>query len=92
FDLPDDELEKRVRLDLDRVLGLRHEPETVRIHRWPRAIPQPGTDHVQRVAEVRRRIPPSTGLALAGAHLDGIALGDAVVSGVRAAATLLEER
>jgi hypothetical protein len=31
-------------------------------------------------------------MALAGAHLDGVAFGEALASGVRAAQLLLEER
>ena len=41
--------------ELDRVLGLRESPRLLAITRWPRAVPQPGRDHVRLVAARARR-------------------------------------
>ncbi|MCG8591983.1 MAG: protoporphyrinogen oxidase [Proteobacteria bacterium] len=84
-DLDDAGLAEHATRDLDRVLGLRAEPEFLLGVRWRRAVPQPGRDHPRRVAELRRLAAAQPGLTLAGAYLDGVSVGDALLSGVRAA-------
>lgn len=88
----DTALRSRLRGDLERTVGLREEPETLAVTRWPRAIPQPDRGHVARIARLRERAALQPGLALAGAYLDGVAVGDALLSGVRAARELAEAR
>lgn len=85
---PDDELAARLLEELDRVLGLRAEPEVLGLVRWPRAVPQPGRDHVARVAWLRRRLAETPGLTLAGSYLEGVGVADTVASGVAAAAAV----
>jgi oxygen-dependent protoporphyrinogen oxidase len=84
LETPDDALLERLSRDLERALGLRGEPARLAITRWPRAVPQPGSDHVRRIAALRARLAPLGGLALAGAHLEGVAVADALASGLRA--------
>ncbi len=78
--------------ELDRVLGLREAPRVLAITRWPHAVPQPGREHLRLVAGLRQRIARFPRLALAGAHLDGVAFGEALASGARAARLVMEER
>ncbi|MBW2269789.1 MAG: protoporphyrinogen oxidase [Deltaproteobacteria bacterium] len=85
IDTPDDQLVERAARDLDRALGLRGAPQPLGVTRWRQAIPQPGRDHVARIAELRARLAGLAGLALAGAYLDGVAVADAFASGLRAA-------
>ena len=75
-DAADAEIERRVLAGIDRALGLRGVPRTLAISRWTHAVPQPGVDHVARIAALRRRFAGDAGLALAGAWLDGVAVGD----------------
>ena len=82
---PDDRLLDSARSELDRLLGLGAEPELLGITRWPRAIPQPGRDHVGQMRRLRERIAQLGGLALAGGYLDGVSVADAFASGLRAA-------
>ncbi|MDJ0866737.1 MAG: protoporphyrinogen oxidase [Myxococcota bacterium] len=89
-DWPDDQLVPRLLDEVDRVLGLRAEPQRLGITRWPRAVPQPGRDHPRRVAGLRARLRGLPALELAGSHLDGVAFADAIASGAAAAARLLE--
>jgi oxygen-dependent protoporphyrinogen oxidase len=84
----DDELIERAASDLDRCLGLRASPRTLAIRRWPRAIPQPGREHVRLIAEVQRRVAELPQVALAGSYLAGISVADTLASGVRAASAL----
>lgn len=88
----DDQLVAALCAELDRVLGLRETPRTLAITRWPRAVPQPGREHGRLVADVRARVARIPRLALAGAHLDGVAFGEALASGARAANFVMEER
>jgi oxygen-dependent protoporphyrinogen oxidase len=92
LDLPDDALADRVREALVRVLGLRGEIGVLGVTRWPRAVPQPVAGHRERVAGVRARLAAFPSLALAGAHLDGVAFGAAAASGISAARRLSELR
>ncbi len=89
--LPDEDVVKRTLEDLDRVLGIRGEPQLLGVSRWPRAIPQPDRRHVARIAAVRSLLRDACpGLVLAGAYLDGVGVADALASGVHAAAELAE--
>ncbi len=87
--LSDAEVVKRTLEDLDRSLGLRAEPQALTVTRWIRAIPQPDRQHAQRVEALRGRLRDACpGLRLAGGYLDGVAVADALASGVRAATEL----
>ncbi len=83
-DLPDDLLLGRLKRDLERALGLRGEPQLLAVSRWPRAVPQPDRQHVQRIARIRSAVSAQPGLALAGSYLDGVGVPDALASGLRA--------
>jgi oxygen-dependent protoporphyrinogen oxidase len=87
-DEPDDRLRERALRDLDRLLGLGGEPQDLGVARWPGAIPQPGRDHVRRMAEVRARLAAHPGLALAGSYVAGVSVADSYASGVQAARDL----
>jgi oxygen-dependent protoporphyrinogen oxidase len=88
----DADLVEIVRADLDRCLGLRTPPRALAIRRWPRAIPQPGREHVRCIAAAQRRVDGLPGLALAGSYLAGVSVADALASGVRAANRIVTSR
>ena len=92
IDWSDDQLIAALLAEVDAVLGLREAPRVLSITRWPRAVAQPGRDHPRLVAGVRARLARFPRLALAGAHLDGVAFGEALASGARAAQHVMEER
>ncbi len=89
-DAPDDALLAQLRDDLAQTLGLRGEPRLLAVTRWPRAIAQPGRDHVARIARVRTRIAAHPGLALAGSYLDGVSLADTLACGAATAGALAD--
>ena len=91
-DWPEERLVGELAGELDRLLGLRGPCERLAVTRWPRAVAQPGPEHPRLVADARARLARHPRLALAGAHLDGVGLGDALASGVAAAQRLLEAR
>ncbi|RIK99324.1 MAG: protoporphyrinogen oxidase, partial [Proteobacteria bacterium] len=56
LDWADERLAEALVAEIDRVLGLREAPRVLAITRWRRAVPQPGRDHVRRVAAARERL------------------------------------
>jgi protoporphyrinogen/coproporphyrinogen III oxidase len=92
LDWPDVRLVVAIEAELDRVLGLRDAPRVLAITRWREAVPQPDREHGRTIAAVRERLARFPRLALAGAWADGVAFGDALASGARAAQRLLEDR
>jgi oxygen-dependent protoporphyrinogen oxidase len=91
-EVTDDALLAKVLPELDRCLGLRASPEVLAIHRWPRAIPQPGGEHTRTIASLERRVAERPGLVLAGSYLAGVSVSDTLASGVKAASQLLAAR
>lgn len=87
---PDDRLVEQATRDVDHVLGVQATPLPLGIARWPRAIPQPGRDHLRRLAEVQARLAALPGLALAGSYVDGVGVADSFASGLRAARSLAQ--
>jgi oxygen-dependent protoporphyrinogen oxidase len=92
LDWPDVRLVVAIEAELDRVLGLRDAPAVLAITRWPHAVPQPDRDHVRTIAALRARLARFPRLAIAGAWTDGVAFGESLASGVRAARSISEER
>lgn len=88
----DEKLVAALLAEIEPVLGLREAPRVLAISRWPRAVAQPGRDHPRLIAGVRARLAQFPRLALAGSHLDGVAFGEALASGARAAQQVMEER
>jgi oxygen-dependent protoporphyrinogen oxidase len=78
-------LTARVLDDLRGLLGMLDEPTFRAVQVWPKAIPQYvlGYGRFKDIAEQMERSNP--GLVLAGTYRDGVALGDAIASGERAA-------
>ena len=78
-------LTARVLDDLRGLLGILDEPTFRAVQVWPKAIPQYvlGYGRFKDIAEQTERSNP--GLVLAGTYRDGVALGDAIASGERAA-------
>jgi oxygen-dependent protoporphyrinogen oxidase len=78
-------LAARVLDEFRMLLGTQGEPTFRSIQVWPKAIPQYvlGYGRFKDIAEQAEQNNP--GLALAGTYRDGVALGDAIASGERAA-------
>ncbi|MFN2323773.1 MAG: protoporphyrinogen oxidase [Trueperaceae bacterium] len=84
--LSDEDALAAVRRDLERTMGIVAEPESVKIVRWPRGIPQFGLGHRERVATARAALAKRRpNVVLAGNYLDGVGLNDVVRSAQAAA-------
>ncbi len=77
------------RRELAETLALRAEPLFVRVHRWPRAMPQYNLGHRERLAQIHARLLQHPGIFLAGAAYAGIGIPDCIHSGQRAASEAL---
>lgn len=84
------ELVDIAREELADTLDLRADPLFVRVHRWPRAMPQYNLGHPERLERIRSRLAAHPGLFLAGAGYDGIGIPDCIHSGWTAAEEALE--
>ena len=88
-ELDDPALAERARNGVRHLLGARGEPTCQRVTRWPRAIPQYGPGHGNRIAELRAHLAERGGLAVAGNYLDNVGVEGAVASGDSAAQAIL---
>ncbi|WP_423822941.1 protoporphyrinogen oxidase [Salinisphaera sp. SPP-AMP-43] len=74
--------------DLSDLLTIRGEPVWQRVVRWPRAIPQYETGHLDRLAAIDTALKAHAGLWLAGNWRDGVAVGDCLENGRRLGETI----
>ncbi|MGH0031675.1 MAG: protoporphyrinogen oxidase [Myxococcota bacterium] len=85
----DEGLVERALSDVDAVLGLKGQAQSLGVGRWERAIPQPGREHPARMRWVEQRLAEQApGLALAGAYVAGVSVADSLASGLAAAERL----
>jgi oxygen-dependent protoporphyrinogen oxidase len=89
LDLPDDELEALALAEMRDVLGITATPIRRWVFRWPGGSPQYTVGHLDRVAEIERRVGEIPGLAVAGCGYHGVGIPDCVRSGERAVARVL---
>ncbi len=85
FSLTDAQLIETVRGELAETLGVRGEPDFVRIYRYSNAMPQYVVGHLDRVARIDALIQQYPGLAVAGIAYRGVGIPDVVSSGEQAA-------
>jgi len=89
--LPDGQLIDRVRSDLQDILGLRAEPDFIRIFRHKRAIPQYIIGHAARLTAIEDHLQKHPGLVLTGNAFKGVSLNDCVVNAWKIAQTLVPQ-
>jgi oxygen-dependent protoporphyrinogen oxidase len=83
--LPDAALVAGVCAELRKTLGVKSDPEYVRIVRHAEAIPQYAPGHRERVRRARELLAGLPRIELAGAAYDGVSVPDVVQSGAAAA-------
>ncbi len=89
--LPDEQLISLVSDDLRDILGLRAEPEFVRIFRHERAIPQYIVGHANRLEAIDDQLRRHPGLVLTGNAFKGVSLNDCVVNAYKTAGALIPD-
>lgn len=83
--LSDAEVEKRVRDDLQTIMGIREAPSFIQIFRHSQAIPQYTVGHGRRLAALEEKGANHPGLLLTGNSYRGIGLNDCVAAANRTA-------
>jgi oxygen-dependent protoporphyrinogen oxidase len=73
-----DETAVVARMELARILGPLPEPQMTVVRRWPRSLPQYGVGHLERMAELEKRVKMLDGLWLLGNGYRGVGLPDLV--------------
>ncbi|MDX2427058.1 MAG: protoporphyrinogen oxidase [Xanthomonadales bacterium] len=89
--LPDEQLISRVRSDLQDILGLKAEPDFIRIFRHTRAIPQYLVGHAARLKSIDEKLQMHPGLVLTGNAFKGVSLNDCVVNAWKTAESLFPQ-
>lgn len=84
----DEALVRIVRQELRVVMGLKARPVFARLYRWPQGYPQYDVGHLERVRELRSKVPER--LFLAGSAFDGVGLPDCIRSSTEIARQVLE--
>ncbi len=90
LDVPEAELIRDVRAELQDLLGITAAPLFTRISRWNGAMAQYGLGHKDRVAAIRQRVAAHPGLHLAGNAYEGIGIPDCI-RGARSAVAELKK-
>lgn len=83
--LSDAEVEKRVRDDLEKTMGITAAPSFIRIFRHEKAIPQYTVGHAKRLETLSGLLEKHPGLILTGNSYRGIGLNDCVAAANRGA-------
>jgi len=87
--LADEQLIDLVRSDLSDILGLKAEPDFIRIFRHEKAIPQYVVGHADRLKSINQKLQHHPGLILTGNAFKGVSLNDCVVNAGKVAGSLL---
>lgn len=88
--LPDDKLMDIVMAELSSIMGIKSDPDFVRIYRWEKAIPQYQVGHAARLELIRKELAAHPGLVLGGNAYRGVSLNDCIENGYRIADELLQ--
>ena len=82
-DLNDDKISDIVFDELKPLLGLKKDPDMLRVYRWEKAIPQYIPGHIDKLKIIDERVRKYPGLYLTGNAYKGIGINDCVVSGYK---------
>ncbi len=78
-----------VRRELAEILGVRGEPDFVKVLRHSRAMPQYHVGHMELVSRIQSAAARVPGFALAGSFLSGVGIPDSIASGEAAAKSVI---
>ncbi|HTG71713.1 MAG TPA: protoporphyrinogen oxidase [Candidatus Udaeobacter sp.] len=88
--LPDAELVKAVRKDIEETMGIKAVPTFIEITRLPRSMPQYPLGHLTNMKQLRERFERELpGVWITGAAFDGVGLPDCIRQGKEAAQAIL---
>lgn len=88
-DVDDETLIAIARQEVASRLGIIADPALIRLHRWPRGMPQYTIGHPERIARIEARISVHPGLSIAGNAYHGVGIPDCIASGECAAEAVI---
>jgi oxygen-dependent protoporphyrinogen oxidase len=89
-DMDDNKIIDIVFNELKQIIGLKEDPEMVRVYRWDKAIPQYILGHVKKLDAIDERLKNHPGLFLAGNAYRGIGINDCVENGYKVADEIMK--
>ncbi|MEI6712846.1 MAG: protoporphyrinogen oxidase [Verrucomicrobiota bacterium] len=90
--LPDNEIVELATKELAEVLTLRDaKVRAVYVHRYPRAMPQYEVGHLDKIAELKKRLTILPNVHLAGAAYGGVGIPDCVRQGMETAESVVSQ-
>ncbi len=89
-DLDDSAIIDLVRRELTELLGVRGDPDFIRVFRHSRAMPQYHVGHLDRLTRIQAELANYSGIALAGNYLTGVGIPDSIASGEAAAEAIVK--
>lgn len=92
IEMGDAEVLRRIRTDLQEIMGIREEPKLALVYRWNLASPVYPSGHEARLARIESRVSGLPGVYLAGASYRGVGIPDCILSGREAARRMLSAR
>ena len=87
--LDDEKIAALVHAEHASILGATAPPESVRVRRWPLAIPQYTRGHASRIAQVEKAERDCPGLFLRANYRGGVSVGDCIKSARQAATEVI---
>jgi protoporphyrinogen/coproporphyrinogen III oxidase len=85
LELSDDELTAKVAAEVEGAVSLGEPPQTARVVRWNRAMPQYEVGHLDRVARIDSALERTPGVVVTGAAYNGVGIADCIRQGAEAA-------
>ena len=90
-DMDDNKITDIVFDELNQILGLKKDPEMVRVYRWEKAIPQYVLGHINKLSAIDERLKGHPGLYLAGNSYRGIGINDCIEDAHKITENVLRE-
>ena len=91
IDRSDEALANHAQRDLSKLLRIVGDPELVRVYRWRNATPQMTVGHLERMAEIDRRMALHPGLAVTASGFRGTGIADCVADARRVAGEVAQD-
>jgi oxygen-dependent protoporphyrinogen oxidase len=88
LDLSDEQLWNTLRKEMDPLIGIRQDPDFMRVYRWQRGIPQFKIGHRERRARIEQLVGRHPGLFITGNAYYGVSLNECVKMSYRVAAQI----
>ncbi len=89
INLSDNDVIAKTKHDLQQIMGIRSEPEFIRIFRHPEAIPQYTRGHAARVTGIMEKLGHLPDLLVTGNAFSGVSLNDCINAANKTAETLI---